>query len=101
VLKEPIIRQVISECEEYRSSGYVFHNPGKFLDKIYSIRLNVAKAEEPYTSFLYFYHRNKILKQIFALTMGASASLPAQTDMMTAPALAVFDKESEAAGEAA
>ena len=65
VLKDPLIRQVISACEDYKDSGYAMFNPSKYLDRIYGIRLNCSKVEEPYEVFEYFKPRSQTLKDIF------------------------------------
>merc|ERR1712110_1049919 len=38
ILKDPLIRQVITACEDYKDSGYAMYNPAKYLDRIYAIR---------------------------------------------------------------
>lgn len=65
ILKDPLFREILAECEEYRESGYVYNDPGKYLDKIYSIRKSVNHAEEPYEVFFHFYPRSSNLKTIF------------------------------------
>lgn len=40
-------------------------NPSKYLDRIYGIRLNCGKVEEPYEVFEYFNPRSQTLKDIF------------------------------------
>lgn len=40
-------------------------NPSKYLDRIYGIRQNCSKAEEPYEVFEYFNPRSQTLKDIF------------------------------------
>lgn len=40
-------------------------NPAKYLDRIYDIRRNANKVEEPYDVFVYFNERSQTLKDIF------------------------------------
>ena len=65
VLKDPLIRQIINACEEYKDSGYAAMNPAKYLKKIYGIRQNCGLVEDPYEVHLHFNPQSETLKDIF------------------------------------
>jgi len=71
VLKDPIIRQIIAQTEEYRYSGYALGgDPGRHLERIYDIRRAITgQIEQSYEKVWYFYDRSELLKQIFELAM--------------------------------
>jgi hypothetical protein len=44
VLKDPTIRGIIAEVDQWRDSGFALGNPGQYLDKIRFIRANRRTA---------------------------------------------------------
>ena len=48
ILKDPLIKQIIHEVEEWKDSGVCHANPKKYLEQIYDIRRNRHAVEDSY-----------------------------------------------------